>query len=204
VRSDEVRLRWTGALLVGGRSRRMGRDKLALPLDGGRLVDRAADALRVTCCEHLSVGRDLGLDGFRFVPDALPGCGPLGGLVAALEACPTPGLVALAGDLPGIDAAFVRALQERASLEPGSVWIPRSEDGLQPLAAAWPAAAAAPLRVALESGVRALRRAVELVPHQVWELPRTAKMRAALRNLNAPPDWEAFTGSPLPSSEPDA
>ncbi len=204
MRPDEVRLRWTGALLVGGRSRRMGRDKLALPLDGGRLVDRAADALRATCSVHLCVGRELDLEGFRFVPDAAPDCGPLAGLVAALEAARTPAVVGLAGDLPGIDAAFVRALQVEAEKTPGSVCIPVSEEGLEPLAAAWPVAVAAELRAALDSGVRALRRAAELVPHRVWELPRTAKMRAALRNLNAPPDWEAFTGSPLPSSEPDA
>ncbi len=194
---------WTGALLVGGRSRRMGQDKLLLSVAGERLVDRPAAALRATCARLCCVGRELGLGDFTPLVDARPGCGPLGGLVAALEHAGEGFVLALAGDLPEVDAAFLARLQAEAEKEPASVLIPRCEGRLEPLAAAWPASLAAPLRAELEADRLSLHRCLEQLPHRVWQLDGAAKMRAPLRNLNAPQDWQAFTGGPLPRDDPD-
>ncbi len=181
----------------------MGQDKLLLPWNGERLVDRAAAALRATCPQLYCAGRDLGLPGFRHLEDARPDSGPLAGLVAALEAAGVGLVLALAGDLPGVTVEFLQALQREAELTPDRVLLPATRRGIEPLAAAWPAAGAAPLRAALEAGQRSLHRAVRDLPHRLWPLPDSAKMRAALRNLNAPEDWRAFTGGDLPREDPD-
>ena len=91
-----------GALiLTGGGSRRMGRDKAALHWDGVRAVDCVADVARaVGARDVLTVGADLGLP---WVPDPEPGAGPVGGVLAGVEALRALGLeraLILAVDAP--------------------------------------------------------------------------------------------------------
>lgn len=128
-----------GAVLCGGASRRMGRDKALLPVDGVALARRVADALvGGGCTTVLAVGGDgpaLAALGLTPVPDRWPGEGPLGGLATALAAVagpeapgapggegdrmvlapcdllhPAPATVAdLLAGLEGVDAVAVRA-----------------------------------------------------------------------------------------------
>ena len=100
-----------GALiLAGGRSSRMGRDKVLLPFaDGQTLLQRAIGFWRELCPlvliaagspDHLP--RDLAeeLHGVQLVYDAFPGCGPLAGLQAGLRASDRELLFVGAVDLP--------------------------------------------------------------------------------------------------------
>jgi FdhD protein len=76
------------ALLAGGQSRRMGRDKATLCWRGRTLLDHAADPLRQVGASLLLVSSGAGqraLQGAREVVDERPQHGPLGGLHAALR-----------------------------------------------------------------------------------------------------------------------
>jgi len=77
-----------GVVLCGGASRRMGRDKALIELDGHALAARVADALRSAGATRvLAIGGDAGALrelGLEPVPDRWPGGGPLGGLATAL------------------------------------------------------------------------------------------------------------------------
>lgn len=79
-----------GAVLCGGASRRMGRDKALLLLDGRPLAARVADELQAAGAGRVeAVGGDadaLRRAGLSHRPDRWPGEGPLGGIVTALEA----------------------------------------------------------------------------------------------------------------------
>ncbi len=92
-------------VLVGGRSRRFGRDKLREPWgSGGRvLVQYPIAVLRgvfgrrvklVGTCDPAIVELADGV-----IPDLYPDVGPMGGIVSALLHCPGPVFV-LAGDMP--------------------------------------------------------------------------------------------------------
>ena len=74
---------FAGAVLTGGRSSRMGRDKATLPVDGVPMAARVADALRRAGAEPvLAVGGDqaaLEALGLTWVADRHPGEGPSGG-----------------------------------------------------------------------------------------------------------------------------
>lgn len=81
-------------VLAGGLSSRMGRDKAMLQLGGKTLLARAVEtlksvpALRTGDCEPLVtiVGDRTLLEGAdRAIVDRYPGCGPLGGMEAALN-----------------------------------------------------------------------------------------------------------------------
>ena len=97
-------------VLAGGRSSRMGRDKVLLPFGDGRtLLQRAVDFWQELCSQvliaagspdHLSPELTQELGGAELVYDAWPGCGPLAGLQAGLQASAEELLFVSAVDLP--------------------------------------------------------------------------------------------------------
>lgn len=113
---DEV----TGYVLAGGRATRMGRDKRLFRIGGQTLLQRAAGLLELVLgTPPFVVGDNLsGIwpDPGRIVADARPGCGPLGGLTALLEACPTRWAMVVATDMPLLGAGDLLPLVERVSV----------------------------------------------------------------------------------------
>ena len=88
----------TGALIAGGRSRRMGQDKRLLVLEGLTLLDRALFLLEAACGEVLVVAPEPIPVELRVprVPDRIPGMGVLGGIHAALIAASFPEVLCIA------------------------------------------------------------------------------------------------------------
>src|SRR5260221_8153176 len=77
----------TGFVLAGGKSSRMGTDKAALSLNGRPLLDHALATVRQVTNEVFILGSSqlyLGY-GSEVIEDIFPGCGPLGGIHAALS-----------------------------------------------------------------------------------------------------------------------
>lgn len=169
-----------GAVLAGGRSRRMGTDKALIEIDGRSLVARAVEALAaagattvlivggaeielLSACESGSVTAPV-----RWMPDPMPGLGPLAGLVAALAGA-REHAASVVAILPcdlvspsSVDvAAVVEALVLTAEGQAAAAGAVAVVDGRrQWLVSAWSPSALEPLRSALDSGERAIRRAV--------------------------------------------
>jgi molybdopterin-guanine dinucleotide biosynthesis protein A len=100
----------SGYVLAGGRSSRMGRDKALLELAGKPLIQRAVETLSQVCGEvHILSNRpELGAFG-PLVEDVHPGCGPLGGLEAALLHTSVAWSLLLAVDMPFVPVDLLRA-----------------------------------------------------------------------------------------------
>ena len=96
----------TGFVMAGGESRRFGRDKRLLEIDGSSLLDRSRRLLFEFLGEEpFLVGDNLdaiNTGAARIIRDAKPGCGPAGGLVSVLKTSPTPWALVLAVDLPNL------------------------------------------------------------------------------------------------------
>jgi molybdopterin-guanine dinucleotide biosynthesis protein A len=111
-------------VLIGGLSRRFGRDKLREPLaNGGLLVDRPIAVLRA-----VFGGRVVGVGPAhpevigrvdQHLPDAWDGAGPAGGLLTVLDTFDAP-VFLLSGDLPWITRASIVAVIEAAAAAPGA------------------------------------------------------------------------------------
>jgi molybdopterin-guanine dinucleotide biosynthesis protein A len=109
---------WSGAVLAGGASRRMGRDKALLEIDGRPMALRVADALAgAGASEVFCVGGDPALVsyGLHVVRDEHPGEGPLNGLVTALVHAANDLVVVLACDLLAPSVATVERLVDAAT-----------------------------------------------------------------------------------------
>ncbi len=124
-------------ILAGGKSTRMGTDKAFVPLDGRTLLARALDLARQITSHVYIVG-----EGKKFAPfapvieDIYPGCGPLGGIHAALRSSQSELNVILAVDTPFVSLALLQHLITRARNNPGAVvTVPRANRGYEPLCA---------------------------------------------------------------------
>jgi molybdopterin-guanine dinucleotide biosynthesis protein A len=198
VSGDDV----TAVVLVGGRSRRMGRDK-ALLVPGGpggrTLTGLVLDALAPAASHALLAGRALpGLD-VPAVADQYSEAGPLAGVASALAAVRTDLALVAACDMPSIVAALPLLLVDRARAEPAAAAVMcRGDLGLEPLLSVWrPALALPALEQALRDGVRALRDAIGRLPRAIVLAPeewrRVDAEGASFRNWNTPDDLPTTT-----------
>lgn len=188
---------FAGALIGGGRSRRMGRDKGQLRDGGGReLWRRQVDLLRGLGAGELllSCRAEQGYmaeEGLRLVWDEWEAGGPLGGIVGCLEAMRAPLLVVLAVDLPDMARDVLTCLLEAARKGGGGA-VFRRRGFLEPLAAVYPRAMAEMGRRRLAAGDCALRDWIaegsELMA--VLDLPEC--WEGAFVNINDAAAWQAW------------
>jgi molybdopterin-guanine dinucleotide biosynthesis protein A len=145
-----------GIALAGGASRRMGRDKALLELDGETLAAGAARRLAAVCPEVALADRGRGLvPGLPSLPDG-PGRGPVAGLLGAARAYPGRPLLALACDLPHIPVPLLAELAREVPGESPDWVLPRWRGGSEPLCALWGPRALAALEARVERGIYAL------------------------------------------------
>jgi molybdopterin-guanine dinucleotide biosynthesis protein A len=124
------------AILAGGRSERMGRDKAILPFLGVTFVQRVLNRLAGLATETIIVGpdsEDHQKFGLRIVPDLIAGRGALGGLYTALYSATNPIVIVVACDMPFVNRELLRKQKDILQKENMDVIVPRSEGGLEPL-----------------------------------------------------------------------
>jgi molybdenum cofactor guanylyltransferase len=141
-------------VLAGGRSTRMGQDKALLQLAGRSLVDLALDKLRaigVTAPRIAAARSDLSSHA-PVVPDLHPGCGPLSGIEAALDATTRPLNLFLPVDMPLIPARFLDWMVQRAEITGAWVTVPRINGSPQPLCAVYHRDLLRPITASLLAG----------------------------------------------------
>lgn len=152
-------------VLVGGRSRRFGTDKLRHRLETGEwLVDRPIAAMRsVFGPRVLAVGNcaaEVAARADAHAPDALPGAGPMGGILTALRSTGGPICVA-PGDVPRLSPDAIRALLAGASEATTHLCVMAVTDRLEPCCAIYFEAARARLEELVSSGALRLRDAFD-------------------------------------------
>ncbi len=128
--------RITPIVLVGGKSRRFGRDKLIEPIGDSVLVALPINVLRAVFgpCVALVGDADMSVlrEGDTCIEDDYPLRGPTGGILSALEH--TQGSVfVLAGDMPTVSIDLIHRILERAKEMPDADAVVAGNDaGLDP------------------------------------------------------------------------
>lgn len=105
-----MEIEFTGVLLAGGKSRRMGEDKRHLALGEQTLLERGLSVLQSIFQEVLVViaqdSPPLGVDA-KVVRDLVPDCGSLGGLYTGLMQATTPCIFVVACDMPFLNQTVI-------------------------------------------------------------------------------------------------
>lgn len=126
-------------ILAGGKSTRMGAEKAFVSLDGRTLLARAMMLARSVAADVEIVGDPEKFAAFGpVVEDIFRGCGPLGGIHAALRASRMNLNLILAVDVPFVSPQLLQYLITRARNAPDAlVTVPRYSGGWQPLCAVY-------------------------------------------------------------------
>jgi len=142
----------TGVILVGGKSRRMGRDKTLLEIKGRTLFEITLAAFREALDTVILVGdrpeRFAG-HGLSIHPDIYPGSA-LGGLYTGLVRAETSHVFVSSCDLPFPSSGIIRHL---TALAPGNdVVVVETGAGYEPLFAVYSQECREPIRRQIEAG----------------------------------------------------
>jgi molybdopterin-guanine dinucleotide biosynthesis protein A len=180
----------SASILAGGKSTRMGTDKALVLLDGRTLLSRMLDLARQLTSNVHIIG-----DPGKFAPfsstieDIFPGCGPLGGIHAALRSSLTDLNVILAVDVPFVSLTLLDYLISRATSSDANVTVARAAGGFQPLCAVYRRSFAD----AAENALRARHYKIDtLFAPTTTQVIEEAELEASgfspriFRNLNTP------------------
>ena len=181
----------SAAILAGGLATRFGgRDKSALIVDGRTILDRQIAELSSLTPDVLLVGGRLHHASARNVADLVPGCGPLGGLHAALTEARGDAVAVIGCDMPYVTAPLIAYLLSLA--HEADIIMPRTERGYHPLCAVYARACLEP--VAARLAERRLKM-MDLVADvrtrvvTVEEIARFGDLHRLLANVNTPAEY---------------
>ncbi len=190
------------ALMIGGRSTRMGRDKTWLDFRGHPLWWHQWEKLRRLGCDRLFLSTRPGQDAptlpppAAVVPDAWPDAGPLGGILTCLDRLQLDGpgarLLVLGIDMPHLSVEFLEDLIYHS--DPGCGAAARHGDRFEPLAAVYPVEMLDLGRRRVRLGHLSLQGFVDegLERSLMLEMPAREWPREMFANLNTPADAQKW------------
>ena len=183
-------------LLAGGRSRRMGRNKALLQVEGKTVLQLLANRLSELTDQVFVSAPDPSEYAFLnlvTVRDVYPGHGPLAGLHAALLSTSRRWVLVLACDLPGVSAVLLRQLVDSA--EGHDAVIPATRDGLLHPACAVYSRNCLPI---VEENLRLNKNRMLCLAEdprmrvRIWRPPEEACAEIQLFDVNSPTDFTEF------------
>lgn len=198
--SEQTRV---GFVLAGGKSSRMGSNKAFLEFGGQTLLERALAVVGAVCERVTIIGDPVeytkyeGSKKWRMIADIFPGCGPLGGIHAALASSSAELNLMVAVDMPFVSAELLAFLFAVAEKNGAIVTVPRVGKGLQPLCAVYRRDFAAVAERALRAGKHKIDAAFVGLSTNVIEESALAAAGFPERNffnVNTPQDWIAAEG----------
>jgi molybdopterin-guanine dinucleotide biosynthesis protein A len=197
---DNQALSAAGFVLVGGQSRRMGRDKALLEFEGKPMFLRTAEIVRPQVKEFMLLGSSDSSQEkyFRFgiplVEDLYPSMGPLGALCTGLKISSCDWNLFFACDLPHLTRAVVAMLVEQTCHTSAEAVVPQARDRWQPLCAAYHRSCLPVMDAAIHRGQNL--SVIDLFPllHVQVLVPDTTTDPQAweqtFANMNTASEWE--------------
>lgn len=186
--------RVAGAILAGGASRRMGRTKALINVDGVPMAQSVARALAHGGCSDIALiggsPSELAPLNIPVVEDAAPGQGPLGGVISALRYFVDASHVLVAAcDLPLLDTETVRNLLHSAHADPQCAATVAQTNRVEPALVVWNRIFLDDVLALFDGGERAVYRVLDQIDTQI------VHVRAqALTNVNQPLDVPSSGG----------
>ena len=185
----------SAAVLVGGQSRRMGRDKAFIEIHGRPMLARVIERLRPLFEEMMIVGSEEASYAGYGLPvhsDLRPGMWSLGGIHTALSRSAGPQVFCTACDMPFISTEVVAALLQRAGGGHDAV-IPMVAGELEPLCAVYARKILPAIEKDLDASVRRIKTTLSSLDVAVVDAEDLRPYDPELLtffNINTPEDLE--------------
>ena len=184
-----------GAVLAGGRGRRIGGDKASLTLNGRSLASYPAAVLESAGLEVVLALREgqappEGLENTPAVYDLVHNAGPMGGLQALLRWLPVEWALVVSCDQPFVRVDLLHGLLAHLEGDADAV-VARTTDRIQPLPGLFRKTCLPFVEEALakgEMGLRDLLHRIRLYELEDEEIDRLDPERSSFININTPED----------------
>ena len=188
-----------GVILAGGESRRMGRNKALLTVNGERMVETVYRRIAELFDEVLLITNTPELYDFihcRKVGDIYPGMGPMAGIHAALSSCASERVFVTGCDMPNLNPQLIREL---CALPGGvDVIVPETPGGLEPLHALYAKSCMPTMEAMLKAGERSILTFLERADITLIQHARIAALDpdfSSFRNVNTPEEYRQLADS---------
>jgi molybdopterin-guanine dinucleotide biosynthesis protein A len=182
------------AVLVGGKSRRYGRNKALEIFQGERLIDRQLRKVQSLFTEVLVITNEPGdylhLE-VTLLRDVIPGLGPLGGIYTGLLFAQGKSVFVTACDMPFLQPAVVKHMVHLS--RDNDVVVPEKREGLEPLHAIYSARCLPHIKKMLEQGkfqVVSFFPAVKVCRLNQEDLQKLDPHGLSFFNINTPDDMD--------------
>ncbi|MBP6311804.1 MAG: molybdenum cofactor guanylyltransferase [Flavobacteriales bacterium] len=182
---------WTGVVLAGGKSSRMGKDKAMIEIDGVTLLRIGIERLRPLAREVIVIGdpEKYAQHWSHVVADDSAGDGPLRGITTALKHARYVKLLVTACDMPSINDRLLMQLKNALD-NGGDAVIPRHAGGAEPMAAAYHKRCLESFENCLNKGTYKLSDALVTVDTRFMDIVpgKYGWPKEIFRNINSPSD----------------
>ena len=183
-----------GAVLVGGKSSRYGRNKALEDFQGERLIDRQVRKVQELFPEVLVITNEpahyLHLE-VTILRDVIPGLGPLGGIYTGLLFAQGKSVFVTACDMPFLQPAVVRHMVQLS--REYDVVVPEKKEGLEPLHAIYSALCLPQIKRMLDRGkfqVISFFPTVKVYRLSQQEIGKLDPQGLSFFNINTPNDMD--------------
>lgn len=192
----------TAAILIGGRSRRMGFDKFQIQIDQQKLLSRLADQLGQMFTDVMIVANNQEIElpaGTRLIHDIYPGLGPMAGIHAALMHATSSYAYVLACDMPRISSDYIAQLKHAIGEQTVDFCCCRNQGALEPFHAFYHKKAAPRIARRLGTGELKARHILSRLSGLVLSVeafvPR-GQVADIFLNINTPDDLARYLADP--------
>lgn len=191
----------TSIILAGGKSSRLGQNKVLQTIDGKNLIQWVIDRLAVLSKEIIIAtahGESIDCSSaarIRIVADIYPGKGPLVGIYSGLIASSSPQAIVVGCDTPFLSVSLLEYMTQICS--PFDVVVPRIRDKLEPLCAVYSKDCLAPAYSLLEQNelrIDKLFRMVKVKYIEEGEVDRFDPEHLSFFNINDQADLQRARG----------
>ena len=189
----------SAAILAGGKSRRMGRNKALLPFRGRPLIARVYETVQPLFEDIFLVTNGPGPFDFLpcpKIPDRVPGKGPISGVDAALRHSKNPYVLVVGCDTPFLSPSLLELLAGKT--EEADLVIPCSPLGPEPLCAVYGKGCLPLIEESLRKGDFSLKTLIGRLRTRNIPAEEVASVDPdfrSFRNINTPVDFRMLTES---------
>lgn len=192
----------TAAILAGGKSSRMGRDKALLEFNGKPFIQYIADAMQevfkkvIIISDHGELYQFLGLPIYK---DIFKYCGPLGGIHSAFAHTKTKSIFIASCDIPLLTPELIRSIIDTPFQ--GDVIVLPSGKSIQPLCGLYSRNCVPTLEKHLKNGQYSVLRFLEDLS-TIIVAPKMIRERR-LVDVNTPGQYKILLKSPIAQKKKD-